>query len=201
MSHKLKITLEGSEPKIYRTVVVPEKFTFDELHYVIQNVMNWENYHMYQFNVGRPYSSDSIKLLDAEEEDFGFSQKRHKVYDAEETYLSDFFNGQYKKLTYTYDFGDDWFHTITPFKKPMEEVLLPKCINGENAAPIEDCGGIWDFNEVLEIIGKKRKTAEEKEMIEWYGIPKGQTYDDVYGFNIDEINEKLTEFFREENSR
>ncbi len=40
MSHKLKITLEGSEPKIYRTVIAPEKFTFHELHCVIQNVMN-----------------------------------------------------------------------------------------------------------------------------------------------------------------
>lgn len=199
MSHKLKITLEGSEPKIYRTVIVPETFTFAELHYVIQNVMNWENYHIYQFNTGRPYSSDSIKLID-KKEDFDFFKKRHQEYDAEKTFLSDFFNGQYKKLTYVYDFGDDWFHTITPLKKPMEEVLLPKCISGENAAPIEDCGGIWNFYEVLEIIGKKRKTAEEREMIERFSIPPGKTYEDIYGFNIDNVNKQLTKFFRAGNS-
>ncbi len=193
MSHKLKITLEGSEPKIYRTVIVPEKFTFDDLHYVIQCVMNWENAHLYQFNLGRPYSSDSIKLKD-EEDDF-FFPNRYKQYDAEETYLSYFFNGFTKKMTYTYDFGDDWTHIITVLKKSEEEVLYPKCIKGENAAPIEDCGGIWGFYEILEAIDKKRKTAEDKEMLEWYGIPNGKKYEDIYGFSLDEVNERLTDFF------
>lgn len=194
MSHKLKITLEGSEPKIYRTVIVPEKFTFDDLHYVIQNVMNWEDAHLYQFNLGRPYNSDMIRLVD-EEDDFGFPN-RYKKYDAEKTYLSNFFNGFTKKMTYTYDFGDDWIHLITVLKKPAEEVIFPKCIKGENAAPLEDCGGIWDFYNLLEIIDKKRKTAEDKEMLEWYGIPNGKKYEDVYGFDLDEVNEKLMEFFK-----
>ena len=194
MAHQLKITLDGTNPKIYRTVIVPEKFNFDQLHYVIQCVMNWENGHLYQFNTGRPYASDSITLA-SEEDDF-FSS-RYSNYDAEETCLSDFFNGEYKKLTYTYDFGDDWMHTITALKKPSEEVLFPKCIKGENAAPIEDCGGIWGFYEILEVLGKKRKNAEEKEMLEWYGIPNGKTYDEVYGFDIDEANQRLASVFQD----
>lgn len=36
MSHKLKITLEDTNPKVYRTVIVPEHFTFDMLHIVKQ---------------------------------------------------------------------------------------------------------------------------------------------------------------------
>ncbi len=116
---------------------------------------------LYKFNTGRAYSSDSIKLIDGDEDDF--FPNRYKNYDSEKTYLSDFFNGQYKKLTYTYDFGDDWVHSITSLKKSTEEVLFLKCIKGENAAPIEDCGGIWGFYEILEIINKKRKTAEDKE--------------------------------------
>lgn len=142
MSHKLRIILEGSEPKIYRTVIVPEKFTFDDLHYVIQCVMNWDDSHMYQFNTGKPYHSDVIKLVDEEDYFFG-SSSRHKEYDSEKTYISDFFNGLTKKMTYTYDFGDDWTHIITVLKKSEEEVLYPKCVKGENSAPIEDCGGIW----------------------------------------------------------
>lgn len=156
--------------------------------------MNWENYHRYQFNIGRPYSSDSIKLIDEEEDDF-FGD-RFKNYDAEETVLSDFFNGQTKKMTYTYDFGDDWLHFVTVLKKPEEEVLFPKCIKGENAAPVEDCGGIWSFYEILETLFKKRKTADGKELLEWAGIPAGKTHEDVYGFDIDEVNEKLREYFQ-----
>lgn len=194
MAHKLKITLDGSDPKIYRTVIVPENFNFNELHYVIQCVMNWNESHLYQFNTGAPYASDSIRLESEEENLFGY--QRHNRYDAEKTFLSDFFNGKLKKMNYTYDFGDDWMHTITVLKKPNEEVLYPKCIKGENAAPIDDIGGIWGFYELLEIISKKRKTAEDKEMLEWVGIPKGKAYNEVYGFDIDEVNQRLIDAFR-----
>ncbi|MDD3773084.1 MAG: plasmid pRiA4b ORF-3 family protein [Weeksellaceae bacterium] len=192
MSHKLKIELKNTDPKITRTVIVPENFNFDELHIVIQCVMNWENIHLYQFNLGAFFASDYIGLDD--EDDFS-SYRRYRKYKADETYLSDFFNGQLKKMNYIYDFGDSWEHTITVLKKPDEEVLYPKCIKGENAAPIEDCGGIWGFYELMEASEKKRKNAEEKELLEWAGIPKGKSYNDVYGFDIDEVNKLLIEAF------
>src|SRR5690554_4986909 len=192
MSHKLKIELKNTDPKITRTVIVPENFNFDELHIVIQCVMNWENIHLYQFNLGSFFASDYIGLDD--EDDFS-SYRRYRKYKADETYLSDFFNGQLKKMNYIYDFGDSWEHTITVLKKPDEEVLYPKCIKGENAAPIEDCGGIWGFYELMEASEKKRKNAEEKELLEWAGIPKGKSYNDVYGFDIDEVNKLLIEAF------
>jgi len=192
MAHKLKITLNHTDPKVYRTVIVPENLNFDDLHIVIQCVMNWDNSHLYQFNFGQPYSSDSIALPDPENDFFG---SRFNKYDSTKVRLSDVFNGQTKKMTYLYDFGDDWVHTITVLKKPDEEVLKPKCIKGENAAPIDDIGGIWGFYDLLEVFDKKRKSAEDKELLEWAGIPKGKTYDDVYGFDIDEINEILLENF------
>lgn len=195
MAHKLKITLNYTDPKIHRTVIVPENFNFDELHFVIQCVMNWNDSHLYQFNIGAPYNSDSIRLSDDEEDDlFGF--ERHKKYNAEKIFLSDFFNGKLKKMNYIYDFGDDWMHTITVLKKPDEEVLYPKCVKGENAAPIDDIGGIWGFYDLIEASEKKRKNAEEKEMLEWAGIPKGKTYDDIYGFDIDRVNRRLIVAFR-----
>src|SRR5690554_194273 len=194
MAHKLKTVLKDTEPKITRTVIVPEKFNFNDLHIVIQCVMNWNDSHLYQFNLSAPYASDSIRLKNEESNLFGF--QRNKQYDAKKIHLSDFFNGQKKNMNYIYDFGDDWIHTITVLKKPNEEVLYPKCIKGENAAPIEDCGGVWGFYELLEIISKKRKTAEDKEMLEWARIPKGKSYEDIYAFDIDEVNQRLIDAFR-----
>lgn len=197
MAHKLKITLQYTEPTVYRTVIVPEHFNFDDLHIVIQCVMNWDNSHLYQFNIGQAYGSDSISEPSPDEEDFArFFGSRYRKYDATKTFLSDFFNGQKKKMNYIYDFGDDWLHSITVLKKPSEEVLIPKCIKGENAAPLEDIGGIPGFYEVKEIMDKKRKTSENKEMLEWYGLPKNKSYDEVFGFDIDETNEILLENFR-----
>jgi hypothetical protein len=40
MSHKLKTVLKYTDTQVYRTVIIPEKFTFHELHHVIQCVMN-----------------------------------------------------------------------------------------------------------------------------------------------------------------
>ena len=47
----LKITLLGSDPKIWRRVEVHSGLTLHELHYVIQCVFNWEDSHLYQFHV------------------------------------------------------------------------------------------------------------------------------------------------------
>ena len=45
----LKVTLAGSEPKIWRRVEVHSGLTLHELHYVIQCVFAWHNSHLYHF--------------------------------------------------------------------------------------------------------------------------------------------------------
>ena len=71
MAYKFNITLEGSEPKIYRKVIVPENLTFTNFHLVIQIVMGWQNSHLYQFNLGAPYASETIAPVD-ENDDNGW---------------------------------------------------------------------------------------------------------------------------------
>ncbi len=53
------------------------------------------------------------------------------------------------KVVYAYDFGDDWRHDIVVEKiAPAEPgVAYPRCTGARRAAPPEDCGGIWAFNE------------------------------------------------------
>ncbi len=198
MAHKLNIVLSGSEPKIYRKVIVPEKFTFDQLHEVIQIVMGWENYHMYQFNLGAPYNSDKIGLPNEDDEDFGlFGGKNHENYDATQTYLSDILTPLFKKkLSYTYDFGDDWHHEIKILAKPTEDVLFPICIDGANAGPTEDCGGIYGFYDMLETINSPKKSDEKTEFMEWLGLRKGEKYDEIFAFDKEEINAILLECFK-----
>ncbi|AEA45120.1 plasmid pRiA4b ORF-3 family protein [Fluviicola taffensis] len=195
MAHKLIIELKHTEPKISRTVLVPEQFTFHELHVVIQLIMNWENAHLYQFNTGAPYASDSIKIIDEEEEDFFDFGSQFEEYDATDTFIADYFNRQKKKINYIYDFGDDWIHEIRLLKKPTEEVLFPQCIKGENAAPVEDCGGIPGFYHLLDILNNQGKSKEKKELIGWLGLSSDKSYEDEFGFDIDVVNQRLLETF------
>jgi len=59
-----------------------------------------------------------------------------------------------EKLTYVYDFGDDWQHVVLVEKiAPSQEgVAYPRCTAGRRAAPPEDCGGIWGYQDMLDAV-------------------------------------------------
>lgn len=50
---QFKITLRGSQPSIWRQFTVPASYTLGDLHIVIQAVMDWENYHLHEFVIGK----------------------------------------------------------------------------------------------------------------------------------------------------
>ncbi|MCX6750801.1 MAG: plasmid pRiA4b ORF-3 family protein, partial [Candidatus Pacearchaeota archaeon] len=47
---QLKISLK-EKPAIWRRFIVNDFLTFEELHNIIQIVMGWENYHLYEFEI------------------------------------------------------------------------------------------------------------------------------------------------------
>lgn len=57
----LKITLSDIKPPIWRRIVVPASYTFQQLHHVIQVAMGWDNYHLWQF-WDRRRTLDSVML-------------------------------------------------------------------------------------------------------------------------------------------
>ena len=48
---QLKISLKEIEPEIWRRFLVSSEISFHQLHEIIQEVMGWENYHLYSFLV------------------------------------------------------------------------------------------------------------------------------------------------------
>ena len=58
-------------------------------------------------------------------------------------------------IKYEYDFGDSWVHRITlesqqAYKKDETQGIF--LIDGANACPPEDCGGIYGYQEMLEAL-------------------------------------------------
>lgn len=49
---QLRIEVEGISPKIWRQFLVKDNITFEGLHKIIQIVMGWDNYHLYEFRIG-----------------------------------------------------------------------------------------------------------------------------------------------------
>jgi hypothetical protein len=176
--YQLKIQLKNITPTIFRTVVVPESITFDELHQTIQLAMGWCNYHLYQFIIDR----HNYILIPNEEFDFG------NTYNAKKYKISDYFSTIKKSIVYEYDFGDGWQHTVTLQKIILNTNNTKKaiCIKGARSCPPEDCGGPWGYQNLLKILASK-KGEEYEEMIEWID----EDFDSEY-FDIDEVNADLS---------
>jgi len=144
--------------------------------------MGWGIFHLYEFKIGN-YRIGIIND-DFDEPEYVNSS----VIDAQEITLEEVLSkGEVKSFTYEYDFGDGWIHSIVVEKTmPLEpDTYYPVCIKGKLACPPEDCGGLYGYYNLLEIISNK-KHPEHMEMLEWLG---GRF--DPNEFEVDDANVDL----------
>ena len=177
--YQFKITLEGVRPPIWRRIQVPETYSFRDLHIAIQDAMGWGDYHLYEFHV------DDV-CIEADEEGFCVDamwkafRPESRTASAGKTRLSEFIKKEKQKFRYLYDLGDNWKHKvelekILPRKKDID---YPICITGKRACPPDDCGGVWGYENFLEIIDDPNH-SEHEEMLEWIGGDFDPEYFDV----------------------
>ncbi|PXF57027.1 MAG: hypothetical protein C4B59_15945 [Candidatus Methanogaster sp.] len=162
--YQFKITLVGAKPPIWRRIQVPETYTFWDLHVAIQNAMGWEDYHLHEFKMVDP-STDSVVCIGIPDEDFGrelLPERRRKI--------AKYFSMKNRSAGYVYDFGDNWEHKIQLEKiLPREKgATYPICIKGERACPPEDCGGLWGYADILEVL-EDPNNEEYEELLDWVG--------------------------------
>ncbi|MBE9241652.1 plasmid pRiA4b ORF-3 family protein [Synechocystis salina] len=157
--YQLKISLLGAKPPIWRRVQVPSDTTLNKLHNIIQDSMGWFNYHLHSFFVdGQEYGPIDPYIDETDYED------ESKVK------LSGLNLAEKYKFRYVYDFGDDWYHEILVEKilPRQEDQHYPFCLKAVRACPPEDCGGIWGYEELLEIL-QDPQHPEREDRLEWLG--------------------------------
>ncbi|MFN9492957.1 MAG: plasmid pRiA4b ORF-3 family protein [Sphingobacteriales bacterium] len=178
---QIKISLDESDPGIWRRVVVHRDTTFFELHHIIQVSMGWQNYHMFEFSIegyriGMIYEDDELDGYGAD-----------KLMDSNITKLSDVLSDINDVVNYVYDFGDYWKHTLR-IEAELDTnnlFIYPVCLAGEMACPPEDCGGLHGFYENLKIL-KDKKHPEYLDTKTW--MPRGY---DHQKFTLDKVNRQL----------
>jgi hypothetical protein len=174
MIYQIKVTLQGAKPPIWRRLEILHDTKLEDLHKIIQTTMGWMNGHLHHFIVGHDYYNPP-----SEHDDFGINYTGIKV--------NRFLRSVGNRIQYEYDFGDSWLHIIEleEIKKKEKDINYPRCIKGKRACPPEDCGGIWGYMELVDIM-KNPKHPEYEEMSEWLGREL-----EPEKFEIDIINERL----------
>ena len=157
---RVRIELEGTVPTVWRRVEVPLTTSLRGLHDVIQAAMLFENYHLFQFDTGEK----RYGMPDPEWE------HRSATIDAKNVKLGALIERGINKFACTYDFGDNWQHSVTVEAVTLADPGLdyPRFVDGSRRAPPEDVGGVPGFEEFLETMTKPRH-PDHKRLVTWYG--------------------------------
>ena len=172
----IRIKLNNAPVNIWRELVVPSNITLEMLAYVLIDAMGWRHEHLYQyFDKNNTCYMNSSGLKHRNDSFFAF-MARLRYKNTEKTSLEMVLQPKGERLKFEYDFGDSWTHDLwvkgARNYAPNEEPII-KLLKAQGECPPEDCGGVWGYAELLELNKKKRKTADDKERLEWYDIPKG----------------------------
>jgi Plasmid pRiA4b ORF-3-like protein len=176
--HRVKATLRGAKPPIWRRFEVTSDTTLQRLHRVIQIGFEWQDYHLHVFDTaaGRYGIPDPDGELDIRND-------ANKKLSAVADWPGD-------RIRYTYDFGDWWeLDIVVEAVLPAEAGLrYPRCTGGRRAAPPEDCGGVWGYADLLNILADPRH-EEHQARLEWLGIQTAAEFDsgafDSHVVNLD----------------
>jgi hypothetical protein len=177
-AYQIKISLKGSKPPIWRRVVVPVEITLDLLHQVIQDAMGWYNCHLHAFTIGEEeYQGRGMD---------GYWNENSGALDEADYRLCDLVAGEKDTFDYVYDFGDSWAHKLT-IEKVIPAAQRPPmmtCLAGKNACPVEDCGGLWGYYNMLRVIADPEH-PEHEEVKEWMEEM------DQADFDLEKVNGRL----------
>ena len=153
--YRIRVDLDNAQPPIWRRLDLRSNLTLDLLHQVLQVAFDWTDSHLHRFSLGGgafdhhsqlflcPYDMDNKEWP---EDDDGLP--------AAETRLDETLSEPGDILHYLYDYGDNWELTLR-----LEEVLPAESdcpaaviVDGERAAPPEDCGHLVDADSLAEVL-------------------------------------------------
>ena len=158
----LRITLVGSSPRVWREIAVPSNIKLTSLAHVIVLAMGWEESHLSMF---KKWRKEYHVYMD------GADMYDYPIEDASDYALCDLLAAG-EEMTYIYDFGDTWRHTVKVLEcveYGKEEKQHIRLLDGKNACPPNDVGGIGGYKEMLKVIKEDPDSEEAREYYTWLG--------------------------------
>ena len=177
----MKIHLNFEKMNVWRKVAVPFNITFSDLHRIIQYLFSWKNCHMHDFEIV-DNDKTAVRFVISEEDMEYYSDE--SILLESQSKIADYIP-KYKKLIYTYDFGDNWQHIVEIENMQLDyDKNYAVCLDGEGDSPPEDVGGEYGYYDFIDII-KNPSHEEYKETKAW---ASSQYW---HEFNIKSVNYDL----------
>jgi len=173
---QFRIVLQDVKPEIWRRFQVLGTVKLDEFCAILCAVMGWSNSHL------RMLFIDDKGYAPPEDEGMGLPPLDETKYTLQKVVTS-----SQNRLQFDYDFGDSWQHELVleKIEAPQDGQIYPRCLEGQNACPPEDVGGVEGYADFLKAI-RNPKHREHKNMLEWVG---GKF--DPKKFDLEAINQAL----------
>ena len=158
----LRITLVGSSPRVWREIAVPSTIKLTSLAHVIVLTMGWEENHLSLF---KKWRMEYHVYMD------GAEMYDYPIEDASKFALCDLL-GKGEEMAFIYDFGDSWRHKVKVLDclgYGKDEKQYIRLLDGKNACPPNDVGGISGYKEMLNVIKENPDSDEAWEYYMWLG--------------------------------
>jgi hypothetical protein len=166
--HQFKITLDYTNPTIWRRIQLPSEATFWDLHCAINDAMGWEDAHLHEFKLGNKRDSQRIGIPMEDDSPWGDDDA---IADWDVP-IATHFAKRSARCNYMYDFGDGWSHKVElEAIQPREPgVKYPRCLDGARACPPEDCGGPPSYKRICAALANPAKADEDTtDLLDWLG--------------------------------
>lgn len=151
--YRVRVELDGAAPAIWRRLDIRSDAPLDMVHQVIQAAFAWDDAHLHRFSLGgAPFDPGSqlfLNQLDVDDpdcDDVGFPDSAVR--------LDETIGEPGDVLRYVYDYGDFWELTLRLEAVIPSTATSPtsRLVDGERAAPPEDCGGLTDGDALERIL-------------------------------------------------
>src|ERR1700688_1120647 len=147
---RLSVEIDDVTPRVLRVVEVPSDLRLDDLHFVLQIAIGWQNGHPFEFRIGD-------KVWGQPDRDADISRMP-----AERATLADIL-AQGDTFKYDYVFGEDWQHTVTLLSRAgaQPDMRYPNLISAEGRCPPADIGGPVGYETYLRSIADPNSVDHE----------------------------------------
>jgi hypothetical protein len=152
---RLRIEIDEVTPAVVRRIEVPLSIRLDDLHFVLQIAIGWQNCHPFEFRLGEA----AWGLVDRDAET--------NPLPAEGVTLAEL-AARGTAFKYNYVFGDDWQHTveIEAVLAAAPDAKYPRLLSAEGRCPPADIGGPSGYESYLRAIADPEHWHHEA-MLEW----------------------------------